>query len=173
MATYKNPINIISLNVRGIVNATKRDKMFLWFKNQNADIVLIQESHCTQSKLHRFKSSWKGKSYYELTNSAFSKGVGILFKENIDVKVTDNISFGDGRALLINAELYGEKICIVNVYAPNRDHERTVFFRDLKSWILTNAKCIESMVIGGDFNYCLQSNDRTSSTHLQDKSRQE
>ena len=36
--------NIISLNVRGLNNYQKRLKLYRWFKENNAKIVLLQET---------------------------------------------------------------------------------------------------------------------------------
>ena len=78
-------IKIITLNVQGLVSECKREKVFLWCENQDADVIFLQETHCTKPKQHKFKISWKGKSYYALHDSPFSKGTGILFKEKLDV----------------------------------------------------------------------------------------
>ena len=171
MATYNKNVNLISLNVRGIISANKREKVFLWCENQNADITLLQETHCTKSKLARFKAAWKGSSYYGLSDSSFSKGVGILFKENINVKVTESKTYEKGRALLLNVELHGKMLTIINVYAPNNEKQRSEFFKGLHLWILENANAPDSMIFAGDFNCCLLKQDRSTQTHLNDKSR--
>ncbi len=73
----KSKINfgILTLNVRGMVNDNKRRKVLLWCENQSSDLVLLQETHCTKNRLNKFKDSWKGMSFYSLTDSPFSKGV--------------------------------------------------------------------------------------------------
>ena len=79
-------LNIITLNVRGIIAVLKRQKLFIWFKKQDADIVFIQETHCTKAKHGIFINDWNGLSLYSLTNSTFSRGVGILIKKTVVLK---------------------------------------------------------------------------------------
>ena len=132
-------VKIMSLNVRGIISGCKRRKLFLWLSKQNVDIVLLQETHCTRSKLNGFKKSWQGKSYYGLTDSVHSRGVGILFKPSCDVKILSSNSPNDGRRLLLNITMYGKLITLVNVYGPNNEVKRKAFFDALGPWINANT----------------------------------
>ena len=171
MSSSSKALKFISLNVRGIVSPSKRRKVFLWFANQRADVIFIQESHCIKSKLNAFKRSWEGRSYYGLTDSAHSRGVGILFNPNLEVNICDTHSSNDGRKLLLNVDICGQLITLVNVYAPNNELDRITFYADLKEWISNLSHNINNVIVGGDFNCCLNQNDRSSQTHISDKSR--
>ena len=50
MAKDRININMLSLNVRGIGNVKKRKKLFCWLQNQKANVIFLQETHCTKSK---------------------------------------------------------------------------------------------------------------------------
>ena len=164
-------LKVITLNVRGITNAGKRNKILLWCDNQNADIAILQETHCTPSKVSKFKQSWKGTSFHATTDSPYSKGVSILIKENLDVKIVNHFTFVNGRALLLNLEIFRQGLTFVGIYAPNKEKTRDEFFTNLSAWILDHAKYIDNMVIGGDLNCCLLDNDSSNKSHIKDKSR--
>ena len=163
-------LNIISLNTRGLASSSKRSKVFIWLQKQKADIILLQETHCTKGKLKGFKNSWHGLSFYGLTNSPHSRGVGILFGNKLNVNVIDHHDAGDGRRLLVNIEIESKMYTLVTVYAPNVENERHAFFNDLTVWVQTHACNTNDIILGGDFNCCLEDLDRNSKTHLKDKS---
>ena len=122
----------------------------MWFENQAADVILLQETHSTKSKITWFKSSWKGSSHCGVTESPFSKGVGILFRENLDVKVNECINYQNGRAVLLkfNAEIYSKKCTIVSIYAPKVEQQRSIFFKDVNTWIAEKATAKNDVMSG-------------------------
>ncbi len=68
---------------------------------------------------------------HAVSDSSSSKGVGILFKENMNVNMIDNFQFMNGRALIVNAEIHGKGFTLANVYAPNEENRRCEFFEQL------------------------------------------
>ena len=171
MVDQYRKLKIVSLNVRGLSAVAKRRKINMWFKKQGADIIFIQETHCTTSKLQSFQNSWCGESYYSITPSAYSKGVAILFKPNLNLNVIDSISTEDGRQLLLNVYINGKCITLVNVYGPNDTKDRIEFFKDLEPWVMKYSHNVNSMIVAGDLNCCLCDEDRSTGTHYGDKSR--
>ena len=169
----KKQIKLVSLNVRGIGAVNKRRKLFTWLQSQNADIIFLQETHCNKLKHDQFVNSWSGKSFYGHTDSAHSRGVGILFnaKSKVDINVEDKHYTDDGRTLLLNVIIEGDMYTLVNVYAPNDINERSEYFTNISEWILYHSNNINNLIIAGDFNCCLLDNDRSTKTHLSDKSR--
>ena len=148
-------IRIISLNVRGIGDAQKRDKLFAWFKQQQADVILMQEVHCTKKTVGKLRRAWNGKSFFSLTNSAHSRGVAILLRKDLSAVVLNHSSDNHGRQLILNVELNNQTISLVNIYAPNIEKERILFFSQLSQWITTESKSVNDSICGGDFNCCL------------------
>ncbi len=98
-------LNILTLNVRGISSVMKCEKAYIWCENQNADIILLQETHCTKRKVNTFSTSWKGESFHGVSYSPYSKGVSILFRENLNIKINNVHQYLHGRALLLNIEM--------------------------------------------------------------------
>ena len=133
-------LNILTLNVRGISSVMKREKVYMWCENQNADIILLQETHCTKRKVNNFASSWKGESFHAVSDSPYSKGVSILFRENLNVKINNVHEYLHGRALLLNIEIHRQGFTVISMYAPNEEKQRAEFFRNLQRWI--NEKVI-------------------------------
>ena len=41
-------VNIVSLNVRGLHDITKRNAIYRWFKEKKCHICCIQETYCTE-----------------------------------------------------------------------------------------------------------------------------
>ncbi len=124
---YKS-LNIITLNVRGLGTAAKRKKVFLWFKKQQADVIFIQESHCTKANFNNVNQCWHGPVYHSLSDSSKSRGVSILFNPKMNVKILNEHCDDDGRKLLLNVELENKIISFANIYAPNNEPERERFF---------------------------------------------
>lgn len=168
--TQKN-LSIISLNVRGMINTAKRRKILIWLKRQNVDIAFLQETHCTKSRTNCFKNSWSGLSYYGNTPSPHSKGVGILFKQNLNVEVHNICDDESGRCLLLNVDIESKLFTLVNIYAPNDSNERGEFFKHVDQYINKNAHNMSDVVMAGDFNCCINYNDRSTHTHIADGSR--
>ena len=163
----------MTINVRGIVEDRKRHKIFTWLSRQEVDVILLQETHSTKANVAKFINSWRGESYYSLSSSAHSRGVGILVKRGIrNFKVVNSIKDDSGRTLLLNAEIGQNAITLVNVYAPNHIADRCEYFQQLQTFILQNSETNHSLILGGDFNCCLNNEDRSTNTHKDDKSRQ-
>ena len=127
MNSASRSIKVITLNVRGLLNANKRRKVFAWIKKQKCDITLLQETHCVKSKQDKFSRDWEGKSSYAVTPSPYSRGVGILFNPKLNVIVQSSHSL-DGRSLLMNVEIDNKPLTIANFYAPNDQNSRSDFF---------------------------------------------
>ena len=81
------------------------------------------------------------------------------------------ISDDEGRKVFLNIDMEDKNYTLVNVYAPNDENYRKQSFKSLIPWINENACNKENIIVGGDFNCCLENNDRSSKTHLNDKSR--
>ena len=44
-------LKIITVNVRGIRNAKKRQNIYHWLNEKQADIVVLQETYCTSDNI--------------------------------------------------------------------------------------------------------------------------
>ena len=164
-------LKIVSVNARGLNKSDKRVKLFTWLKDRKTDIVFLQETFCTCKTRAYFNSNWKGKVFHSLSDSSHSRGVCILISEKLNFVVKNEHSSIDGRRLLINGSLENEDVSLSCIYAPNNINDRKLFFNRLKRWLNLYAQNKSNLIIGGDFNCCLNEKDRVPNTHLNDKSR--
>lgn len=70
-------MKIISLNVNGIRDLTKRNSIVIFCKRKNADLIFLQETHSVDSDVKFWKSQWGDQGYF-CHFSQQSAGVAIL-----------------------------------------------------------------------------------------------
>ncbi len=171
MSDNTRKLKYITLNVRGLHDASKRNKVFRWLINNKNDVCFLQETFCTTQFIPYFNSSWRGRIEHAVSDSSHSRGVCIMFSDN-NVTVENRKASEDGRILLLNVDIYGKNYTMVNVYANNVEKGRKELFRKVQKWINLYGDYKDNLIIGGDMNCCLRPQDRSSGTHAQDKSRQ-
>ena len=142
-----NLINVLSINVRGLGMYDKRKLMYNYFRENNADLILVQETHC-QPK-NNLEMEWGGTIYhsYGMSNA---RGVSIFLSRRLSGRIKDVSTKTDtqGRLLLLEFVLENARYAIVNVYGPNKDDP--VFFEDMASML--EGSPAEHIIVGGDFN---------------------
>ena len=145
-----NEIKIISLNVRGLANSTKRREIFNWLRAKKMSIYMLQEVHCSAEKSDLWSTE---RGYHSLFCSFSSRksGVCILFNNNFELKVLKTFMDNEGRYVLCDMMANGKDITLVNLYAPNDDNPN--FFNTLFTHLLDFQS--EEIIIGGDFNLVL------------------
>ena len=133
-------ISCITLNVRGLHDNCKRNKVFRWLNDQKGDVIFLQETYCTEKLVPYFNSSWKGKVYHSLSDSVHSRGVCIMFSNKMRIKLVSKHCSQDGRILLLNAELNDIPTSLMCVYAPNTEKSRKEFYSKMKK--MDKSVCI-------------------------------
>ena len=141
---------IISLNVRGLGDRQKRRAVFDYYRTR-AEILCLQETHCTSECEQIWNSEWGGRGIYSHGNST-SKGVCILFKKNFFCNIVNISRDLEGRVICCEINLSSEdpNITICNIYAPNQDSPA---FVDAIGQRLVDYS--EQRLIIGDFNLVL------------------
>ena len=140
---------VISLNVRGLHDDGKRNKLFAWLNDRKSDIIFLQETFCTDKIEDKVNFSWDGNIYHSLTNSNHSRGVSILFSKDFKHEVVNCVQSDDGRKLLVNIKYDDICFTLVSVYAPNEENVRNLFFQNLSKWIRKHATSLENVILGG------------------------
>ena len=100
-------LQLISVNVRGLNTDEKRKKLYLWLKHIGSDIILLQETHFVEENEAKYDIGWKRKTFHSYSNSKFSRGVSILFKENLDIEVNNIKRSEDGKKIGLTLHLMG------------------------------------------------------------------
>ena len=84
--------DILSLNVRGIRNDTKRNKIFNWLKNHtsNQAVVFLQETHSTSDVENLWSNQWQFKEKIIFSHGEHNaRGTLIAFRENLVYRLED------------------------------------------------------------------------------------
>ncbi len=89
-------MKVASLNARGLNNSTKRKTLLHWIQDKHIDIVCLQETFFTVNTVHLLDEDWDGKTLHAPSPSSHSKGVSILFKKDLDIKIIDHYVTQDG-----------------------------------------------------------------------------
>ena len=119
-------------------------------------ICLLQETHSYEIDEREWKSQFNGEIFFS-HGTCNSRGVAILIPDCLpyDVEVKNIRKDSDGRVLLINLEIEKNPIVIINLYAPTKDNAagQNDFIEKLNS--LVEEYSDKPLIIGGDFNICL------------------
>ncbi len=97
---------------------------------------------------------------FSLFISGKARGVAILIDKNVPFVPNDIISDKNGRYIIVSGTLCNKNLILANFYAPNFDD--VSFFKHALS-LLPDLNS-HSLILGGDFNCCLDPVlDRSSS----------
>ena len=108
----------LSLNVRGLNKTNKRRQVFRWLHQQKSDVIFLQETNSSAQKLKSWEAEWGGKMIGG-HGTNHNRGVMILCKPKLDVNIEQIISDKNGRYILAEVLVEGEKFVFLNIYAPN------------------------------------------------------
>ena len=152
-----NPIKFVTFNTKGLNSPVKRKRVLSYLKKLDAGIVYIQESHLSHGEHQKLRREWVGQVFASSFNTK-SRGTAILIHKNIPFTATKTTLDPGGRFVLVEGQMYSESWSLLNLYAPNFDDP--AFFQNI---FLLTAQAQGVLLIGGDFNFCLDSTlDRSS-----------
>ena len=143
-------IKLHSFNCRGLQDYVKRRKIFHYFRSLNCDILFLQETHCSREDEKLWHSQW-GEHAFFASFTSNSRGVAILIRNSINLKVKSIFRDPNGRFLILNSTLNELPLTLVNVYAPNNDDSEFL----LHLFAEINKFDVFSLLVAGDFNAVL------------------
>lgn len=132
----------------------------MYLKKLGAEIVFLQETHLTDSEHKKFKREWVGQVFASSFNSK-SRGTAILINKNIPFTVTKSVLDPSGRYVMIQGHMYSEQWTMLNIYAITPNIDDHLFIQNV---FLQIAQSSGSLLVGGDFNFCLDNVLNRSST---------
>ena len=97
-----------------------------------------------------------------------SQGVMISFRPKLDVNIEQIISDKNGRYILAEVLVEGEKVVFLNIYAPNDQTQQVQFLRGFSKSVL-NKYAGERIVLGGDLNCVMNEIDNCRGHSFQQK----
>ena len=148
---HSRMLHFISVNVRGLRNKEKREKIFKWLNYQKFDIVLMQETFVTQDLENILKSERKCLLFFN-NGTNHSKGVMIGVKNNLPLNIKECITQPGGRVIGVRFSFDKKCYFLVNVYAPTKSSEKRTFFKRFLSWLEKHKHTDDYLLLGGDWN---------------------
>ena len=146
-------IAINCFNCRGLRNTQKRQSVFTWLKTNHSGITFLQESHSTSIDELKWIREWGGEIYF--SHGEFNaRGVAILIPQNMNSKFIYKNGYKDnfGRFILINCEIEGKALTLINIYCPTKDNQTAqISFLDMVKSKLEEYSDT-NIVLGGDLN---------------------
>ena len=107
-------ISIITLNVNGLNDPTKRHRLADWIQKQDLHIRCLQETHIRPRDTYRLKvRGWK--KIFHANGNQKKAGVAILISEKIDFKIKTTTRDKEGHYIMIKGSIQEEDITIVNI----------------------------------------------------------
>lgn len=137
----KGNLSVISWNVKGLNHPVKKNKVFTHLKQLKPGVVFLHDSD-----QWRLDKCWAGQFFHSNFRGK-ARRTAILINRNIPFEPSDVIPVKNGRFIIVSAKLYDKSLTLANVYAPNVDDVQ--FFN---SFFFPNS---HSLILGGDFNCCL------------------
>ena len=144
-------LKICSYNCRGLNSTKKRFDLFTLFKEKKVDVLCLQETHFTEEIEHKIYQQWEGVCFYS-HGSSNSKGVAILLRKGLDIKVAECKKDNNGQFIALNISYENNSFILGNIYAPNSD--KPDFFKN----VFDKMKSFDNVhifIICGDFNLVL------------------
>ena len=155
--TKMNDYKIITWNVRGLGTCTKRYRVLSMMKRLGVKIACLQETHLTDQEAEKVRKKWKGQ-LFAVNYSSYARGTAIWIAPGTPFKMKYMEGDVEGRYIVLQGELDGLDIVLVNSYGPNIDDEH--FYRNIQGHLADDLG--QSMIWAGDFNCILNGDlDRT------------
>ena len=154
-----------SFNVRGF--ATSKVKRMAAFEHlkEKGDIGFMQETHSTKET----ETVWEnecGCDCYFSHGKSNAGGVMIFIKNNLEIKVSEKICDEDGRFLLLKCNIQGVNFLLINIYAPNKEHEHKTFLEYFNNQITSiDTKDYDYVIAAGDWNFTCEDIDRKGGSY--------
>ena len=145
-------VSIVSANVRGLGNATKRHSIFNYYRKR-CNILCLQETHSTKESIEFWRNEWGG-DIYTSHGESDSRGVAILINPQYDISVENIQQDQDGRVLAMDCKKNDYTFSICVIYAPNTD--KPEFFVKVVEIL---QKMNDNRIMVGDFNLVLEDID--------------
>ncbi|MDR2395868.1 MAG: exodeoxyribonuclease III [Endomicrobium sp.] len=148
-------MKIVSWNINGI-RAIYKKNFLNWFKNENADIVCVQETKADEAQFPKEVKEVEGYNFY--CSSGKKKGysgVAVWSKikpENVAVTIENKLFDNEGRILRLNFKDF----ILFNIYFPNggASEERLKYKLDFYDYFIDYLKKFKDkkVIICGDYN---------------------
>ena len=146
-----NCIKLCTYNVNGLGNYKKRKDVFDYLRTENASVYFLQETHLKTKAENMVRAMW-GYDCILNGNNTNSNGVAGLFKNNFDFRLHTVIRDDEGKYIILDIEMLGKRMTLVNLYAPSSGDHPEFFEKNEKD---IDKIANNYILIGGDWNVVL------------------
>ena len=149
-------VALYSLNVRGLRNVSKRNKMFNFLKDKCKGITFLQECHTTITDESIWKRSVEGQVFFSHGTSN-ARGTVTIIPKYVQFETLEVISDPNGRFVVVKGKLGDTEVNLINTYLPTQDKpkEQIQIIEQILPHIQNN---IHNTIWGGDFNIYMSPN---------------
>ena len=151
-------IHIVSLNTQGLADRIKRARLIQWVKQQQANIVFLQETHFSSQMVNDINNQFDAWDNYHSFGTTNSRGCTIMISRQVSYRLIDTFCDNNGRFILLNIELFENTFTLLNIYSPNDKKLRNSFYREISDLLVNSSQGVK--IVGGDHNDILNHNDR-------------
>ena len=109
-------LSVLSLNVRGIRQQTKRRSIFSFLKDQKANVYFLQETYSELANENAWKNEWGGKIFF---SHATNQVVYTLINPSVNCQIDYSYANTSGRIVLVTIVPGTENLSLCNIYVPN------------------------------------------------------
>ena len=114
-------LTLFSQNCRGGLSvAAKRRDLFQYFRVKNYNIICLQDVHINNNLESFIKAEWEYDAYFS-SYTNMSRGVMVLINNNFEQTVKNIRTDKNGNYIILDTEIQGKEITLVNLYGPNED----------------------------------------------------
>ena len=143
--------DIFYLNCRGLRNKVKRKHVFNICHNHF--ISCLSKTFITSDISSVGKSEWGG-SFFYYPGSINSQGLILLVNKKYVLDKEPIVILASERILAVKIFYEQLSLVIVNIYAPNKNKQKILFFQKLHNF-LDSLETDSHIFVGGDFNTVL------------------
>ena len=124
--------------------------MLSYFKEKNASIVCLQDTHLIKDDIRAVKDVWNNEVYIN-GGKTNSRGVAILLNNNFEYEILSCSKDKNGNYLNLLIKLSSMTMNLITLYGPNNDSPS--FFEEINK-LLENVSA-DYNILCGDFNIAL------------------
>ena len=145
-----NSIRVLSANCQGLRNYSKKFDVITYYKESNASIICLQDTHLTENDLSTVKKLWGGEVII-CGNRTNARGVAILLNSNFEYKIISKSQDSEGNYICLTMQLSSMSVTLITIYGPNSDQPD--FFQQIHQII--EHSTTDYNILCGDFNLVL------------------
>lgn len=159
MVLVNNTLKVVSFNVNGILNLTKRAKILSKLRKEGTHVASLQETHLSEIEHEKLKRGSFKHVFYSSYKSGHRRGSAILVSNQVQYEHILEVKDKEGRYVMITGRIDGLMVTLFSIYAPPGSD--WTFYKKLFDLMSTEAQGV--LICGGDMNIRLSKMESSTS----------